>query len=249
MAKPYISYDGPVVTRSEARAMGVKWFFTGIPCKRGYLSERFTSDGHCRACASEQSAAWFKANSEKAKYRNAAWRKANPEKKKANDAAWRKSNPEKAKATEDAWRAANLDKVNANAAAWRKANPEKRKVIVATWRAANREKRKIAGAAWQKANPEKVLAIKHKRRATERGAGGSWTPADIALLLKQQRGKCAHSWCRKSLMAGFHRDHRTPLALGGTNDWRNIQLLCVQCNRSKAAKHPIDFAQLHGLLL
>lgn len=55
--------------------------------------------------------------------------------------------------------------------------------------------------------------------------------------------------CRVKLMGIFHRDHIIPLDLGGTNDIRNIQLLCPPCNGEKHAKHPIDWAQENGLLL
>lgn len=44
-------------------------------------------------------------------------------------------------------------------------------------------------------------------------------------------------------------DHIMPLALGGTNTDDNIQLLCPTCNRSKHAKHPVDFMQQRGFLL
>jgi 5-methylcytosine-specific restriction endonuclease McrA len=40
-----------------------------------------------------------------------------------------------------------------------------------------------------------------------------------------------------------------PLARGGTNHRRNIQILCPSCNLRKGWKHPIDFAQEMGRLL
>jgi 5-methylcytosine-specific restriction endonuclease McrA len=46
-----------------------------------------------------------------------------------------------------------------------------------------------------------------------------------------------------------HVDHILPLALGGDNRRKNIQLLCPTCNLSKGAHHPIDHAQRNGLLL
>lgn len=79
--------------------------------------------------------------------------------------------------------------------------------------------------------------------------GGFYTKEDIKFLMDVQRGKCAHSWCRVSLKAGHHIDHIMPVALGGGSDRRNLQLLCPPCNLSKSARHPIDFAQMHGLLL
>lgn len=37
-------------TVHEAREQGVKYFFTGKPCKRGHVVARYTSNGTCSAC-------------------------------------------------------------------------------------------------------------------------------------------------------------------------------------------------------
>jgi 5-methylcytosine-specific restriction endonuclease McrA len=189
---------------------------------------------HCKVCSAARGAAWYVANTEKVRAQGAAWRAANPEKYKARKAAWRRANPDKAKASDDAWRAAN---------------PIKAAAIRAAWHKANREKSSAVSVAWCKANPDRARAKDHRRRARELSAPGSWTKADIATLLRQQGGKCAHSWCCVDITEKRHIDHVIPLARGGTNDPRNLQLLCARCNRRKGTKHPIDFAQLHGLLL
>ena len=38
------------ISRSEARALGSKRYYTGRSCKRGHISERFVSTGACAAC-------------------------------------------------------------------------------------------------------------------------------------------------------------------------------------------------------
>lgn len=43
-----------IVTRAEARAAGLKRYFTGEPCKRGHVDERQTSNNGCRACQSDK---------------------------------------------------------------------------------------------------------------------------------------------------------------------------------------------------
>lgn len=90
-------------------------------------------------------------------------------------------------------------------------------------------------------------ANKANRRARMAAAEGSTSGADIAALFERQKARCAD--CKKSIRGGYHADHITPLARGGSNWPRNIQLLCPTCNARKGAKHPIIWAQELGRLL
>lgn len=92
----------------------------------------------------------------------------------------------------------------------------------------------------------KSAAATQKRRARKRGAGGSFTAAQVRALFAKQRGCCA--WCGTSLKDGYHRDHRVPLARGGSNEISNIDLLCGPCNLSKGAMDPIAWANEMGKL-
>lgn len=50
-----------IISRAEAKARELKRYFTGIPCLRGHVAERFTnSGGHCVECNREKSNAWSK---------------------------------------------------------------------------------------------------------------------------------------------------------------------------------------------
>lgn len=106
----------------------------------------------------------------------------------------------------------------------------------------DRETHIARASSWQSRNPESKRASYHKRRSAE----GSFTPADVAVMLDRQRGKCAY--CRLSFRGKHTVDHITPLALGGTNWPRNLQLTCRPCNTKKNAKDPIDWARSLGLL-
>ena len=44
-----------VMSRKEARARGLKHYFTGEPCKRGHISPRYVSCKMCTACNNERS--------------------------------------------------------------------------------------------------------------------------------------------------------------------------------------------------
>lgn len=44
------------MTRAEAKALGLKRFTTGMPCKHGHIAERMTSCGTCCVCRKAQKA-------------------------------------------------------------------------------------------------------------------------------------------------------------------------------------------------
>lgn len=115
------------------------------------------------------------------------------------------------------------------------------------YRSANRHIAREQTAAWAAANPLMRQANRAKYRARKRGAVGAYTAEDIERLKTLQRGRCAV--CAVSLKAGYHVDHFQPLALGGSNDRMNLQLLCPPCNLSKGPKDPLVFANQRGRLL
>lgn len=62
--------------RSEAIAIGAKWYFTGKPCKHGHAAKRQTSSKGCSECQKIAFAKWESKNLE---YRAKAKRKARSE--------------------------------------------------------------------------------------------------------------------------------------------------------------------------
>ena len=77
-------------------------------------------------------------------------------------------------------------------------------------------------------------------------AEGSYTAADIADLLRMQKGNC--SFCLQPLGSDFHVDHYQPLTRGGSNDRKNLRLLHQSCNLRKHASDPIEHALKNGML-
>jgi hypothetical protein len=91
-----------IISRAEARALGLKRYFTGEPCKHGHVAERWVSGRVCVECAR-------------------GWRAANLEKERERDRLKRAANPQKRRDYMRRWRAANKDKINEQRATRRKA--------------------------------------------------------------------------------------------------------------------------------
>lgn len=43
-----------IISCKEAKAKGLKRYFTGKPCKRGHVAERYTATGNCLQCDNER---------------------------------------------------------------------------------------------------------------------------------------------------------------------------------------------------
>lgn len=148
----------------------------------------------------------------------------------------------------NAWGKKNKEKLAEKAKEWRAANKEWCYEYRKKWAAENPEKVRQSVYKWRKSNPEICGTLMQNRRARERAIDGVLSVDLVKRLFKLQRGKCACG-CKQPLGSDFHRDHIMPLALGGTNEDSNIQLLTAKCNLQKSAKHPVDFMQQRGFLI
>jgi len=235
---------------------------SGKACRRcgifqpltGYAKAPSCLDGHratCRQCLSA-------ANAAKAK----RYRERHPERAKEIAARYLAAHPEKRAET----RAKNYGKnadyykeksrlryyADKEAAAlvnkaWRKKNAEQVRARQAAYKQANKGKVREMYAKWEAANKEARLTINRNRRARQRGAAGKLSRDIKQRLFVLQKGLCA--CCRQPLGEKYHLDHIVPLALGGSNEDSNMQLLRAFCNLSKKDKHPIDYMQQKGFLL
>lgn len=221
-----------VITREEAKELGLKRYFTGKICHNAHIDERLTSNFTCCSCAKVIAARVYKKHSEKIKAKAKRYAQQNPDKitnsrrrKYANSRKesmdysrlWYRDNRKKAQKTNQIYYQRNCELIKKNKHLSYMLNPDGAKI-----RAKN-------------------------RRAKVRGAPGKFGSADIEFLLKVQKYKCV--CCGDSVREKYHVDHILPLALGGDNYRKNLQILCAFCNLSKNAKHPIDFMQQNGFLL
>lgn len=66
-------------------------------------------------------------------------------------------------------------------------------------------------------------------------------------LFAKQKKKCMYCGKDKHEPNDLHLDHMTPIALGGSNDISNLQLLCGSCNSRKGTMTDDEFRKKYTL--
>jgi hypothetical protein len=235
-----------VITRAEARALGLTRFFTGKPCSRGGVDVRSVANGQCLCenCRSTDAARQREAygrNREKASARNAAYYQANRDRIIERAHQWATSNPEKARKKRADYAARNPASVRAKDRRWREANKDRIATYARRWDERNRDRRREIERRWRERNPDKVsakVAVQNgHRRAAKANAVPPWFGEWDQFVIEE-----AHAAARRRTAAsGFawSVDHMIPLrarTASGLHVWNNIQVIpaevnSVKCNR------------------
>ena len=125
------------ISLKRAKAAGLLRYYTGRPCQRGHLSERWVSTRHCVECLN------------------------------AHSRTWKRIHVAKCTVAKRKWCARNRDKVRALKREYYKRNPEDRKqqaVRGRSWYLANAAKSSASTMAWKRRNLARAAATQQRRR-------------------------------------------------------------------------------------
>ena len=102
-----------LILRAEAKAKGLKRYFTGEPCKWGHIDERVTSNRRCKECMKLQSSNNSTKNrgTDKVKERNRRYKIENLDKIKEKRRQYKAKNRDKIKEKRRQYKAENPDKL------------------------------------------------------------------------------------------------------------------------------------------
>jgi 5-methylcytosine-specific restriction endonuclease McrA len=107
------------ITRADAIAQGLSFYFTGEPCAHGHIAQRIVSSHGCHQCRLEREAAkrlrdgatpWSKSEAERAERRKqtlARYAARHPERLEASQRKYKAAHPEKRRASVKKWDDAN----------------------------------------------------------------------------------------------------------------------------------------------
>lgn len=248
-----------IISRAEARARGFKQYFDGKTCKRGHCVNRYTNDGSCSECKRLHIAARYRGGSlepvrgknERSIARASGQKTYRTEKPCSNGHIAERTTIAAqcvvcSEQIKTRWASNNKVKIKLINQKYFQNNKEACVRRSTDWFEKNRDRFRIHMRNEYQKDPERFLVHGRTRRARKLASGGEHTAEDIKYLFKLQRGKCAY--CKVRLNK-YHVDHILAIARGGSNDRKNLQLLCPPCNQKKSAKDSIDFAQQMGFLL
>ena len=209
-----------IISRSDAKALGLKFYFTGKPCPRGHVAERRVSECDCIECKRQ----WHKRSPDK--YREAARR-------------YREAHREKVRDRLTKWRDANRDRWRQHYRRWNDENREKTNAICKRWRDDNQSKCQEMGRNWRACNPHMNNAKTARRNAAKLNATPPWlTHAQQQEMLDVYEQALL---CR--LLTGVPHDvaHIEPLKgldRSGLHVPWNLQILPSKENQSKGNRPP-----------
>lgn len=221
-----------IVSKNEAKLLGLKRYFTGSPCRRGHIVERLATTNDCIECLKDRQARWNTANAERINARSQQWYAANKEQAKATRADWRARNAEKDRADIAAYQAENRDRLKIAASIWSKRNSVKRNAYAAKHRSEHKEKVLAQGAQWRRLNRDKVNAKKSRRIAAKLLATPLWADSEMIREIYKLASQTS-----ADTGLPYHVDHIVPLKskwVCGLHCEANLQILPGLENQSKS---------------
>lgn len=239
MATGYVPYQGPIVTRAEAKAAGLKRFFLGTPCAYGHISQRLTSNNRCFECARIQRHAWMKANRQKVNSwkKRPAYQERDRQRQAAKDPEIKRQqrrrinhDPAKLKARKRRHQLKHAEQISAYLKVWRTENAEHVKQLLVQWVVDHPEAVRI----------HRLRAKTNRRQREVVGGKLALTLDDVARMQQDQDGRCLGCGC--DISEKYTLDHKIPLSRGGTNATENFQLLCQSCNSTKGTRTMEEWA-------
>lgn len=150
------------VSKEEAIKNGLKWYFTGVPCRNGHIYKRRLTD-HCLKCCVAATKKYYSENPDKLiEYRKSI----TIEKRREWINRWKSKNPEHVKALKKLY-TARYNKLYPNA--------DYKGTV-----------------SWRKNNPEKFKAQYSKRRKSILNSSEHFTSDHIKFLIIFQKNKCCY---------------------------------------------------------
>ena len=204
--------ESRIILRKEAKDLGLKFYFTGKPCKNGMTGLRLVSNGACQCAAC----------GEAKRERDLRYNEENRESRAEKERLRREGNPE-----------AHRESVRL----WQKNNSKARQGINRRFYQKNREVILEKNRRYAKENPEKGSLRASKYRAAKRNSSPVWFGEFDQLVIEEAYALAKQRASETSIE--WHVDHMIPLQARkacGLHCAENIQVIPAAMNQEKGNK-------------
>lgn len=214
----------PAKTRDEAKAMGLKRYFTASPCAHGHVVER-SLRGECIECRRRH------ADKPETRAKNIArakqfYENQTPEQRRESRQKWARENANTLRAYQADYFQQNRERIEGNMREWHKRNPGKNAAYRKAAYVRDPARHRAGVTAWEAANPGARRAFTAKRRASQKMATPAWADHKKIAAIYAEAAR-----------QGMHVDHEIPLAgesVCGLHVETNLQLLTMSANSAKS---------------
>lgn len=211
-------------SRDDAIARGLKRYYTGLPCSRGHVTERFVKGYLCYGCSDERASTWRVLDNPRKDLVDAAYRAVNRETLRANAAQKYRESPE------------HRAKCKLLSLKRQKLKSAEIKAYLREYAVLHKAQGKINQKRWRQANKAICNFWTSLRRAAIRNATPSWADPEAILAVYIHADKMTQ------LTGVPHEvDHYYPLRgelVCGLHVADNLRVLSEFDNRSKGNKMP-----------
>jgi hypothetical protein len=215
-----------IITILDAKAQGLKRYYTGEPCIHKHITERSTNSGKCIICVKEAN------NKPQSRNARRKYADAHPEQMKAYWNTWYYRGGNEIKKQ---WKKDNSDKQLAYDTKYRVNNPTRRSEIDKKSYQKHIEKRRAKTLRFAKANPAYYSRKARERRGLKKTATPKWADHRAINDIYLERD-------RITMATGIqhHVDHIVPLhgnTVCGLHVEYNLQILTIGDNLSKGNRY------------
>lgn len=228
-----------IITRAEAKSLGLKTYFTGKTCTRGGVAERLVSNKTCLCDQCKEATAarkhnWLQVNMDSVLRRNREWRGKNKDKvSEYNRRAYTNNREDRIHASREYYIKNRTSIQEAN-----KIYRDKKRNLLARkkreYYLRNREKIRERGKAYYENNKEKFLKWVADRKAVKLQAVPSWFGEWDEFVIQEAYGLAAQRDAETGIK--WHVDHMIPLRSRkacGLHCADNIQVIPAWMNLMK----------------
>lgn len=218
--------DREIISRAEAKSLGLTRYYTGVECKNGHVAERMERTRSCLECHAHSQRARREANAEKVREQELRYRESSREKRSAGQRQYYHANKEKVRQ----YRANNAERLKEYDRQYQVANAERKR----EYRQAHHEKISERNRQWREANPHKCRAVVRSRQARKLQATPGWFDKAAVEAIY-------HEAAFLSVITGIEHqvDHIIPLKgknVCGLHVQNNLMAIPREWNASKSAK-------------